>query len=139
MKRTIIFSLLSLYCVLPASAETYKWTDSKGVVNFTDDPALIPPRYRSKAKVSEDITIRNPMVQKELQEQEEKARQEESARPRIVPTPDYVPPPAPPLQVTKPPSASDELPPGRTKSQRIQDNIERREKEEKSGQSGGQY
>jgi len=139
MKRTMMAILLTLTAVLPASAETYQWTDSKGVVNFTDDPSTIPRRYRGKAKVSEDITINNPKILNELKEQEEKARQEEAAKPRIAPTPDYVPPPPPPLQVTKPPAESDELPPGRTKSQRIKDNIERREKEEKSGQSGSQY
>ena len=90
-------------------AITYYWLSyvlldrQQGMVNFTDDPSMIPPRYRGKAKVGEDITIRNPKIQNELKEQEEKARQEEAARPRIVPTPDYVPPPAPPLQVTPPP------------------------------------
>lgn len=135
IQRTLITLLLTLSGVLPAAAETYQWTDGKGVVNFTDDPSRIPPRYRNKARVGEDITIRNPNVQKELKEQEEKARQEEQARPRIVPTPDYLPPQAPPLQLTKPPSAPDELPPGRTKSQRIRDNIERRKLEE-LGKSG---
>ena len=138
MKFSMLFFLLALLSALPAAAETYKWTDSKGVVNFTDNPAAIPPKYRGKAKAREDITIRNPKVQKELKEQEERARQNELATPRIVPTPDNAPPPTPPLQATKPPTASDELPPGRTKSQRIRDNIERREQEEKSGQSGGQ-
>lgn len=139
MIRTAQLFFLAMLAALPAAAETYQWTDSRGVVNFTDDPTTIPPRYRGKAMVGEDITIRNPKVQKELQEQQERALQSEQSAPRIVITPDYVPPPPPPPQVTKPPAASDELPPGRTKSQKIRDNIERREKEEKSGQGASQY
>jgi hypothetical protein len=116
-----------LCSVMSANADTYTWTDDKGVVNFTDDPLLIPPKYRVKAKKGEDITIRSPKVQQELKEQEERAHQDKINRPRIVPTPDYVPPPQQPPVAESPRSAEEELPPGRTKSQRIRDNIERRE------------
>lgn len=139
MKRTLLAFLLTLSAALPAAADTYQWTDGKGVVHFTDDPSTIPPRYRRKAKVSEDITINNPKVLNEIQEQQEKARKEEADRSPSTPPPDYVPPPAPPLPVAKPTANPDELPPGRTKSQRIRDNIERRNQEEKSGQGGSQY
>jgi hypothetical protein len=44
----------------------------------------------------------------------------------MVITPDYVPPTPPPQVVTPVKPESDELPPGRTKSQKIRDNIERR-------------
>ena len=30
----------------PVSAEIYKWTDDKGTVHFTEDPAAIPEKYR---------------------------------------------------------------------------------------------
>jgi hypothetical protein len=132
MDRVLILLLVILYGALPASADTYTWADDKGVVNFTDDPAVIPLKYLLKAKKSEDITIRSPKVQQELIEQENKARQEESNRPRISPTPNYVPPPPQTPAITTSKGASDELSPGRTKSQRIHDNIERRELEEKS-------
>lgn len=127
MKSIVIVLALLLYMAPSAQAETYTWTDDRGVISFTDDPNMIPPKYRVKAKQREDITIRNPVVQKELTEQENKAIQEERNRPRIIPTPDSLPPPQqiPVAEPTKP--ASDELPPGRTKSQRIRDNIERRE------------
>jgi len=130
MFRIAIILTVVLCSVPSVTADTYRWTDDKGVVNFTDDPGVIPDRYRIKAQKGEDITILNPKVQQELKAQEEKARQEENNRPRIVPTPDYVPPPLP--VVVAPKSNSDELPPGRTKSQRIRDNIERREAEEKA-------
>jgi Domain of unknown function (DUF4124) len=126
MTRITVVLVLTLFSALSVSAETYTWTDSKGVVSFTDDPALIPPKYRGKATKGDDITIRNPKVQQNLKSQEERARQEEQNRTRIVPTPDYVPQPiqSPVAEPLKP--ATDELPPGRTKSQRIRDNIERR-------------
>ncbi|MDD2582496.1 MAG: DUF4124 domain-containing protein [Desulfuromonadaceae bacterium] len=59
MKRTMILPLLILCSAAVADAETYKWTDDQGVVSFTDDPALIPSRYRSKALKGEDNTSRN--------------------------------------------------------------------------------
>jgi len=133
MNLMVIVLVVVLGTVLTSNAETYSWTDDRGVVSFTDNPAQIPPRYRVKAKKSEDITISNPKVQQELKDQEERARREESSRTPVVVTPDYVPPPLP--AVAAPPRpALDELPPGRTKSQRIRDNIERREAEEKARQ-----
>jgi hypothetical protein len=128
----IAIAITVLCSVMSANADTYKWTDDKGVVNFADDPGLIPPKYRAKAKKGEDITISSPKVQQELKEQEDRARIEESNRPRIIPTPDYVPPPPPVAESPGP--ATDELPPGRPKSQRIKENIERRQAEEKARQ-----
>lgn len=130
MTRITVVLVLALFAALSVNAETYTWTDSKGVVSFTDDPNSIPPKYRDKTKKSDDITIRNPKVQQELKDQEERARQDEQNRPRIIPTPDYVPQPIQPPVVEPRKPATDELPPGRTKSQRIRDNIERRQAEE---------
>jgi len=132
MTRITAVLVLTLFTALSVNAETYTWTDNKGVVSFTDDPTLIPPKYRAKAKKGDDITIRNPKVQQELKDQEERALQEEQNRPRIIPTPDYVPQPIESSVAEPRKPATDELPPGRTKSQRIRDNIERRESEEKA-------
>jgi hypothetical protein len=126
--------LISLCSMLSANADTYTWTDSKGAVNFTDDPGVIPRQYRVKAKKGEDITIRNPKIQLELKEQEERVRRDKISRPRVVPTPDYAPPQPSPTAVP-PKTVSEESPPGRTKSQRIRENIERREAEEKAQQA----
>lgn len=132
----IAFVLAAILCgALSAGAETYSWTDEQGVVSFTDDPTRIPLKYRTKVNKGEDITIQNPKVQQELKAQEERARQEEMNRPPVVVTPDYVPPPLPPPVAVPSRSESDELPPGRTKSQRIRDNIERREAEERARQA----
>ena len=132
MTRITVVLVLTLFTALSVNAETYTWTDDKGVASFTDDPALIPPKYRGKVKKGADITIRNPKVQQELKDQEERARREEINRPHIVPTPDYVPQPIPPPVAEPRKPATDELPPGRTKSERIRDNIERRGSEEKA-------
>jgi Domain of unknown function (DUF4124) len=130
----IAFAIVMILCsVMYANADTYTWTDDQGVVSFSDNPDQIPPRYRAKAKKGDDITIRNPKVQQELKEQKERALQENSL-PRIAPSPDYIPPPVPPpLEpvMAEPPVPATE---GRTKSQRIKDNIERREGEEKTRQ-----
>jgi septin family protein len=48
MKESILMVFLVLFLALPANGEMYKWTDSTGTVNFTDDPSLIPERYRPK-------------------------------------------------------------------------------------------
>src|SRR5450631_3808076 len=125
MNRISIVMVMILCSVMYVNADTYTWTDNKGVVSFTDDPGLIPPQYRGKAKKGEDISTRSPKVRQELKEQEERAHQEETNRPRIVPMPDYVPPPPPPPVAESPKTAIDELPPGRPKSQRIRENIER--------------
>jgi len=49
MIRTTTLMLLILCSTVVADAETYKWIDDQGVVSFTDNPALIPHKYRSKA------------------------------------------------------------------------------------------
>jgi disulfide oxidoreductase YuzD len=132
MNRITVVLILTLLTALYVNAETYSWTDSRGVVSFTDDPNVIPRQYRDKAKKSDDITIRNPKVQQDLKDQEERVRQEEQNRPRIILTPDYVPQPIQPPMAEPRKADTDELPPGRTKSQRIRDNIERRETEDKA-------
>ncbi len=91
MKRTILLSLLVLCSAAVADAETYNWTDDQGVVNFTDDPAQIPAKYRSKAlKKVKDITVPSTTRQ-----QEEKVLKDELTTPRSVTTPDSGPSPAP--------------------------------------------
>ena len=126
MKKIVIVIAIFLWMASTANADTYMWTDDKGVVSFTDDISLVPLKYRAHARKRADITIHNPLVQQELKEQEKKAM-DELNRPRITSTPDSLPSPqqAPAVETTKP--VADELPPGRTKSQRILDNIKNRE------------
>jgi hypothetical protein len=64
-------------------------------------------------------------VQQSLKEQEVKAKEELNSRPQIDVSPDNVP--APVAAPVKP--ITDDQPASRTKSQKIRDNIERREKE----------
>jgi len=44
----VIFSFLLIFQT--AHAEIFKWVDEKGTVNFTEDPATIPEKYREKVK-----------------------------------------------------------------------------------------
>jgi hypothetical protein len=86
MKRVMILPLLILCSATAADAETYRWTDEQGVVSFTDNPALIPARYRNKAHRVEDVTSRDPKVLLELKEEVEKPRRDASTPPRSVAT-----------------------------------------------------
>jgi len=123
---------VALWCVAGgADALTYRWTDDQGVVNFTDSLEAVPPRYRHKVVKEPDITTSDPRVREELRQQEERARQDEASRPPVETTPDYVPPPP---EVAPAKAESGELPPGRTRSQKIKDNIERRKAEEENAQ-----
>jgi hypothetical protein len=126
MKIVILASMTLMCLVAVANGQTYRWTDDRGVVSFTDNLNDVPAKYRQKVIKQEDITIRNPQVREELKQQEERAHQEEVSHPPVVITPEYVPPPLLAPQVAPPKPESDELPPGRTKSQKIRDNIERR-------------
>lgn len=86
MKPTMLFPLLLLCGATIVNAETYRWTDAQGVVSYTDNPALIPARYRSKAISGAKITNRNLKVQKQQRDQEEKKLQDELAEPQTVTT-----------------------------------------------------
>ncbi|MCH8209285.1 MAG: thioredoxin domain-containing protein [Nitrospinae bacterium] len=46
-------SVVFLFCGLtaPLYAEIYKWKDENGSIHFTEDPAKIPPQFRTKEKV----------------------------------------------------------------------------------------
>ena len=127
MKLATLVLTFALIGAVSAEAATYRWTDKQGVVHYTDNPASVPPEYKNKVNKTEDITTRNPKVREELRDQEERARQNERLRPPTASTPDIVPQPSPPPQVAPPNPAADQMPPGRTKSERVRENRERRE------------
>ncbi|MBT1070585.1 DUF4124 domain-containing protein [Pelotalea chapellei] len=132
MGRALLVPLLLICHAAAAGAFTYQWTNEKGVTGFTDSIDKVPSKYRDRVRRREDITIRNPRIQQELKEQERRLRLEEQSAPggRL---PDEIPAQAPrsvPQPSLEQPKngqpAGETLPPGRTKSQRIRDNIERR-------------
>jgi hypothetical protein len=133
--KLVITVAMILASSLNCAAETYRWTDSRGVTHFSDSLESVPTAYRKKVRVSDDITIRDPRVREELEQQERRAREAEASRPNIVTTPDYVPPPPPPATPDTTPKAE---PPPRTKSQKIRDNLERRRLEEEKAKNSGQ-
>jgi hypothetical protein len=50
--RRILYFLIFLVLISPVSAQTiYKWTDEKGVVNYTDEYSKVPPAYRGQVDV----------------------------------------------------------------------------------------
>ena len=50
--RPMILTALATTVVLygTAGAATYSWTDDQGVLNFTDNPERVPPRFLKRAK-----------------------------------------------------------------------------------------
>jgi hypothetical protein len=86
-----VFVLLMMVSAAVTGAETYKWTDAKGTVSFTDDPTLIPSRYRNDALLVKDATKLKPKVNKNLKKKEKK-RQNQPRKARIVTPPGHVRP-----------------------------------------------
>jgi hypothetical protein len=55
MIRIFLFSVLVSAVATPVYAETYKWIDDRGTVNFTEDYSRIPKKYRKKASMRGDV------------------------------------------------------------------------------------
>jgi len=70
MKTTLIVFVLIVFCAF-ADAEIYKWTDEKGTIHFTDDPATIPEKYRGQAKSN--------LTEEDLMSIEERTRAKEKS------------------------------------------------------------
>jgi Skp family chaperone for outer membrane proteins len=67
-----------LVCLLAVSAgaaraETYHWVDSQGTMQFSDNPASVPPSQRAMVRVTDDITTSNPEVRASLAESRNRA------------------------------------------------------------------
>lgn len=60
MKRLIV-SIFVLSMAAPVCADTYQWTDSKGVVHFTDNPDKIPRQYRKKVRKRPSVKSETPV------------------------------------------------------------------------------
>jgi len=75
MKKFVFASLLLTIALSVdiARAETYRWTDDAGNMQFTDNPASVPSRFRSRLTVDEDITLENPEVRESVAECRRKA------------------------------------------------------------------
>jgi hypothetical protein len=55
MKRTIILVAVGIMIssLLAFGQQVYRWTDEKGALHFTDDPSLIPEKFRGQIKEKE--------------------------------------------------------------------------------------
>ncbi len=54
MKFVLLCTILFAISIPSGHAEMYKWVDDKGTVHFTDDPSVVPEKYR------EDVETRKP-------------------------------------------------------------------------------
>ena len=70
MKRASLFLLVGLLLVssVVSAQEIYRWTDDKGVAHFTDDPSLIPEKYRGQVK-TEKMPAESPPPPSQAQPQ----------------------------------------------------------------------
>lgn len=50
MDRILFTLVIFLMAAGPVTAETYKWIDDRGTINFTEDYSQIPKKYRKKAR-----------------------------------------------------------------------------------------
>ena len=51
MHKIVVVAAVALMMSVPAFAETYKWMDEKGVLNFTDDYAKVPEKYLQRVQI----------------------------------------------------------------------------------------
>jgi len=58
-----------------ARAETYHWTDSQGIMHFSDNPASVPQSQKVKVQRREDITTLNPEVRGSLEQSRRRAEE----------------------------------------------------------------
>ena len=63
MKWTLLVMAALISLALPAGAEMYKWVDDKGTVHFTDDPSMIPEKYRPNTETRKGTTEPPPKPQ----------------------------------------------------------------------------
>ena len=70
MKRASLFFLIGIVLIssLVSAQAIYRWVDEKGSVHFTDDPSLIPEKYRDQTKM-EKIPTESPPPASQAQPQ----------------------------------------------------------------------
>jgi predicted RNase H-like nuclease (RuvC/YqgF family) len=62
MGKILITLVIVLSFVGTAAAETYKWIDGKGTINFTEDYSQIPKKYRKKVRIIGDVSGETPSM-----------------------------------------------------------------------------
>ena len=77
--RSIFAVAIILLFAVPVFAETYKWVDDRGTVNFADDLGSVPKKYRKKVKVLGGDEGNAPQVTEIEEPTKGKAKGEEMA------------------------------------------------------------
>jgi len=61
--RKLLCFLIFMVFISPVNAQTiYKWTDEKGVVNYTDEYSKVPPKYRDQVEAEKWKDTQKPRV-----------------------------------------------------------------------------
>ena len=142
MNRFFLCGAILFISATICEAQTYSWTDKKGIAHFTDNLETVPPAYRKKMMIRPGITLQDPGISEEIELQRQRALEEEAARPPITISPSSPPPPPEEESANKEDTPNEEAsktpPPPRTKSQKIRDNLKRRAlEEEKAKEAAG--
>ncbi len=79
MKSFLVFMAV-LFAAGTVMAETYRWVDDRGTINFTEDYAQIPKKYRKKARVIGSVEARHPKTsaRDDVELKKDKARKDSS-------------------------------------------------------------
>jgi hypothetical protein len=77
--------LILMLVMQPVMAETYKWVDRKGTVNYTDDLSNVPEKYRSKVEIvgGNAAAATTEVIREEGGEAKEAKETNESAAPPV--------------------------------------------------------
>jgi hypothetical protein len=66
LRSALVAALALLALSSPAFAQVYSWTDERGVVHYTADPAAVPPAYRTSDMpvATEPVLVSPPTEQR---------------------------------------------------------------------------
>ncbi len=73
--------LILMLVMQPVMAETYKWMDRKGTVNYTDDLSNVPEKYRNKVEIVGGSAAATTEVIKEEGGEAKEAKEPETNEP----------------------------------------------------------
>lgn len=77
--KSIMVLLLVAVLTQPAMGATYRWTDERGIVNFTEDLGKVPKKYRKKVTIISDPGSVAPEVAESVEEGAPTAKPAEEA------------------------------------------------------------
>lgn len=106
--------ILSLLLLASFSlAQSYRYIDSAGNINFVDSISEIPPKYRSQVMPPTPTPITDPKLLKKIEREQKKVKPTKGPKPTRTPRPTKTPRPAniPTIAKPNPTSLPTRIPP----------------------------